>query len=283
MKSAIFIQGLTGMGLVAYNIAKQVLGFPHLEFHETRSYPEYFPNIAIVENGRLSTQALRLYRAEIDDDLSLYVLNGPQPGSDELQAMFIEKFTTDLLEINEEEPIKLYISFGAFITSMQAPVLDPLSNTPEDYIDTLINKDRRLFVATCGGIDLDSLEEILKPTECNLVQEENGYITGLNGVLPAVVGEMYSIPAVTIMVETENFEFIRATSHLSQFLGVLGTRKGIEYVIDAFDQGAVRNDILHSLNHIIDELRPLAIQQLEQSIEQGKKGIKSVEQGKDYI
>jgi len=274
------------MGLVAYNIAKQVLNIPQLEFHEVRSYPEYFPNIAIVENGHLSTQALRLYRALLKDDLALYVLNGPQPGSDELQAMFIEKFTADLLEINEEEPIKLYISFGAFITSMQVPVLDPVSITPEEYIDGLINKDRRLFVATCGGIELDNLEEILNPTECQLVQEENGYITGLNGVLPAVVGEMYGIPAVTIMVETENFEFIRATSHLSQFLGVLGTKKGMEYVIDAFDQGAAKNDILQSLNRIIAELRPLAVQQLEHSLEQEqlrKKGMKAVEQGKDYI
>ncbi|MHA2295963.1 MAG: PAC2 family protein [Candidatus Hodarchaeales archaeon] len=291
MKSAILIQGLTGMGLVAYNIAKQLLEIPSLAFYEVKSYSEFFPNVAIVDNGRLSTQALRLYRTEFGerDDKYLYVLNGPQPGSDELQAMFMDKFTSDLLEIvnEDQEPIDLYISFGAFITSMQLPFLVDTSNfSTKDFIQKIKEKDRKLFVATCGGIDIEEFKGKLAQHECDLVREEDGYITGLNGVLPAVIGEKYGIPSVTIMVETETFEFLRATSHLSQFLGLLGTRKGIEFVVDAFDLGVSKSEVLDPINRILTELEPHAIRQIEKTLEQGKRERRdglSPDHGKDYI
>ncbi|MHA2362360.1 MAG: PAC2 family protein [Candidatus Hodarchaeales archaeon] len=273
----IFLQGLVGLGLVGYNTVKTLID--RFDANVIMDYAEYFPNLSLIENGTIENQCARVYTVDISSR-RFYLLNGPQPRQDELSSLFLQKFIIDFKRWHKDNPIDIYISFGAFITSMIGPERFKQEGniSSEEIADKLIQeeikKPRNLFVATCGGMDFEEFSsEIVHPADV-VVRETQGYISGLNGVLPALIGERLKIKTATIMVETTGAEISRSTSStpvLAQFLGLLATRKGLQFLDRLFDIGL---DLDTKIDGVIEELLPVARQDIIDTLESGESEFK---------
>ena len=259
------------MGLVGFNATKFFLN--RLESNISIDYAEFFPNVAIIENGRIENQCARIYRAH-HGLRRFYALLGPQPRSDELTSLFIQKFVKDFRRIHEESPIDLYISFGAFITEILPSSSNFNSDGFTDYstianqiIDQELNKKRKLYIATCGSLDFEEFSLSVQNQDDEIVREPQGFISGLNGVLPAIIGERFNIPTVTIMVETSSAEKYKFNGAVSQLLGLLASRKGLNFLDNYFD---LNMQLDSYLDPIIGEITPAARQELISSLERGE-------------
>jgi hypothetical protein len=263
-----FLQGLVGMGLVGFNTTKFFLN--KLDSEISMDYAEFFPNVAIIENGRIENQCARIYRSQ-HGERSFFSLTGPQPRSDELTSLFIQKFVEDFRRIHEESPIDLYISFGAFITEILPSTNKDLpidNNTLADQIlDQELTKERKLYIATCGSLDFEEFSLSVQDSRDEIVREPQGFISGLNGVLPAIIGERFNIPVVTIMIETSSAEKFRFNGAVSQLLGLLGSKKGLDFLDHYFD---LNMDLSQYLEPIIEEIIPAARQELVSTLEGGE-------------
>jgi hypothetical protein len=263
-----FLQGLVGMGLVGFNTTKFFLN--RLESNVSLDYAEFFPNVAIIENGRIENQCARIYQCQ-HGERRFNALLGPQPRSDELTSLFIQKFVSDFKRIHEESPIDLYISFGAFITEVLPSSNQdlPIDNTmlADQIIDQELDKDRKLYIATCGSLDFEEFSLSVQDPRDEIVREPQGFISGLNGVLPAIIGERFDIPVVTIMIETSSAEKFKFNGAISQLLGLLASRKGLDFLDHYFD---LNMDLSSYLEPVIQEILPLAKQELISSLEKGE-------------
>ena len=153
------------------------------------------------------------------------------------------------------------ISFGAFITKTITP--EQYGSEPEsianNIIESELNEKRNLYVATCGGLDYDEFSLSVQHPEDTIIREPQGYISGLNGVLPAVVGERLKIPTVTIMVEASMSDLFQSKNSISQFLGLLAANKGLKFIDHYFDLN-LNLDLI--LTPIIEELTGIAKQDI---------------------
>lgn len=265
----IFLQGLVGLGFVGYNTIKTLVD--SLEAEVLQDYAEFFPNLSLIDDGAIENQCCRVYHKTYEER-DYYLLNGPQPRSDELASLFLQKFISDYRTLEEGSgPVDLYISFGAFVTSMLTPEemelgLDLKVATPEDIAEAVlkyeVEKPRRLFVATCGPLGFDTVATMAGDAE-QVVKETQGYISGLNGVLPALIGERLKTPTATIMVETTLTEAGRMSSQsapaLTQFLGLVSTKRALEFLRQAFGLDLQLDEKVAKL---IEEIQPHAKEDL---------------------
>ncbi len=273
----IWIQGLAGIGLVGYNIAKTLQTEFNLKLW--KSYGIYFPNIAPIENGKIYVNSIRIYNGKIDKNKMLWVVTGPQPDSDALSSLFIQQFIKDLEEINKKHKITMYMAFGAFVTSYLSEVIQHQKNRggqPIEIVNRIITqemtKERPLFVATAGNITFDMFvkETKARSFDGELRKEESGYISGLNGVLPALVGEILNIPSIACMIDTclVDFEGPRGPTGLSLFLGFLASMKGLQFLNKMFD---LRLNF-EALENQIESLSATAKEQLFKLLSSSKEG-----------
>ena len=85
----VFIQGLTGMGLVGFNVAQTVR--MDLDAYRTATYSEFFPTVAFVDDGKLKTRTIEVFKAQLNDT-TIYSMTGSQPEENLLASSFISKF-----------------------------------------------------------------------------------------------------------------------------------------------------------------------------------------------
>ena len=262
-----FLQGLVGMGLVGYNTLKFFL--KKINSEPIVDYAEFFPQVAVIEEGKIENQCPRIYSADIGKERRIYGVIGPQPRSDELSASFLGAFLRDFKKIHEESKIDLFISFGAFITDVidVTGTAGGFGAAADRLLDHELTRSRGLYIATCGGLSYDEFALSVQHPDDKIVKEPQGFISGLNGVLPALIGERFKIPTVTIMVESASAEKFRFNSAVAQLLGLLASRKGLEFLDHYF---GLDMDLRSLLTPIIDELLPAARQDLISSMERGE-------------
>lgn len=260
-----FLQGLSGLGQVGYNTIKTLIDTYQAEVD--RDYAEYFPNLTLIDNGTIENQCVRLYHKETPDKVFRF-LNGPQPRSDELISMLLQKFIRDISELHKNQKIDLYLSFGAYVTKTLSHVelQEQSFSTKEELADHIlkseIEKKRNLYIATSGNLAYDDFIKELKGEDA-IVKESGGYIIGLNGVLPAMVGERLKIPTATIMIETTGIgPDIRSSNDfpvLAQFLGLLATKRALTFLEKTFD---LEDHLGSKVDSIIEELKSSARQEI---------------------
>lgn len=263
----IFLQGLVGLGLVGYNTIKTLIDTYEADVYQ--DYAEFFPNLSIIDNGVIENQCVRIYQKELEagplGKKMFQFLNGPQPRSDELNSFFLQKIISDLKELNKEKKIDLFLSFGAYVTKniTHADFEDvPYSNKEElvnKILDSEIEKQRSLYVATSGHLAFDSFVTDLAVND-KIIKETQGYIAGLNGVLPALIGERLKIPTATIMIETTGTDSRNNNFPvLSQFLGLLATKKALQFIENVFN---LDKKLDTKIDTILTELKDTAKQEL---------------------
>lgn len=241
------------MGLVGFNVAQTVR--MDLDAYRISSYSEFFPTVAFVDDGKLKTRSIEVYKAQLDQT-TVYSMTGSQPEENHLASMFISKFEQDMNRWHTTQPVDLYLAFGAFITRFDLPSVDEreVKELAGKKIKEEKFKDRKLFIATAGSLEYTDLKSLLsdqsKGTELgeNLVlQESEGYISGLNGVLPAHIADKLEIPTATVMIETAIPDFVGSDSPLYRFLGLCGARRGLQFLQDLlgieFSLNAIDEDI----------------------------------------
>jgi predicted ATP-grasp superfamily ATP-dependent carboligase len=257
-----YLSGLVGLGLVGYNAVKSLIDAYEAEI--IKDYAEFFPNLSIIDNGVIENQCVRIYKKDVDKK-SYHFLNGPQPRTDELASMFLQKIITDIQNLNKDHKIELFISFGAFVTKniSQADFQDVQYESKDDLAEKIlsaeISKKRNLYVATSGKLNFDDFVKDLDVDDV-IIKETQGYISGLNGVLPAMIGERLKIPTATIMIETTGTDSrINNFPILAQFLGLLATKKALEFVKKVF---GLEIDMENKIDNILKELHATAKQEL---------------------
>ena len=267
----IFIQGLVGLGLVGYNTVKTLVD--RFDAKTLMDYAEFYPSLSLIENGEIINQCARVHVMDLASR-RFYLLHGPQPRSDEVGSLFLQKFIQDFKVWNQETPIDLYISFGAFVTkliSTESLTAEEQEKSPEEMADIILQyeleKSRNLFIATTGGLKFEQFSQDVHPNDV-MVRETQSYISGLNGVLPAMIGERLGIHTATIMVETTGVEPTRTNINpaLAQLLGLLATRKGLQFLDRLFDMGL---DLENRVADIIDQLLPAARKDLITTLQNG--------------
>ncbi len=264
----VYVQGLTGMGLVGFNVAQTVR--MDLDAYRIATYSEFFPTVAFVDDGKLKTRTIEVFKAQLNNT-TVYSMTGSQPEENLLTSAFISKFEQDMSRWHGAEPVDLYLAFGAFITRFELPNVDEreVNELAEKKIKEEKLKERRLFIATAGGLEYTELKSFLAESSSgtdNLVlQESEGYISGLNGVLPAHIADKLDIPTATIMVETAIPDFVGSDSPLYRFLGLCGARRGLQFL-----QDLLKTDF--SLDYVDDNINSLeksAIRQCAMTIRLG--------------
>lgn len=263
----IFLQGLVGHGLVGYNTVKTLID--NSETDVIKDYAEYFPNLSFIDNGIIENQCVRLFRMD-KLERTFYYINGPQPRADELNSFFLQKIISDIREIHANHPIDFFISFGALVSRnlSYADFPDFQYKNKEELAEKIlaseIELDRKLRVATCGGLVFEDFAKSLGEPK-DLQKETQGYISGLNGVLPALVGERLQIPTATIMVESTGADS-RSNNFpvLAQFLGLLATKKALQFIQNVFFEG---QEFDKKIDSILEELKSAAKQELINYIE----------------
>jgi len=254
----IFLQGLVGLGLVGYNTVKTLIDAIGAE--SIQDYAEFFPNLSLIDNGVIENQCVRVYKKDFSDDGRFFhIMNGPQPRTDELSSFFLQKIIKDIDSINNHNKIDYYLSFGAYVTKNLSFEEENESSSVEELAEKIlqneIDKDRNLYVATSGQLEFDSFVTNLNIDDV-IIKETQGFISGLNGVLPAMVGERLKIPTATIMVETTGTDS-RSNNFpvLSQFLGLLATKKGLQFLNKVFD---LNLDLESKIIKVLEELKETA-------------------------
>jgi hypothetical protein len=264
----VFLQGLTGVGLVGFQVARTFL--TAFQAERIRSYPEFFPKFSSVEDGRLSGQNIEVFRIELNDDRRLYVLNGEQPPENVLSSMFIHRFLEDLSRWHAVTPFDLYMSFGASFSNFTIQVQNVDMKTEEVVsaaIDREISMLRTLFIAASGELSFDEIRALASPDAHSVEKGREGYITGLNGVLPACVGDHCGIPALTVMVQAQIPDFTSSESPLYQLCGLCASRAGVAWLLDLF--GLESAAVIQQLDDAIVRLREPASDQLLRMLQAG--------------
>lgn len=261
----IVLQGLSGLGLVGYNTVKTLIDTYQAEVF--KDYAEFFPNITIIDNGTIENQCVRIYGKDLPDK-KFQFLNGPQPRSDELTSHFLQKIMTDITELHKQKKIDLFLSFGAYVTkNLSEEVFQDITyTTKEEMADKVlsleIEKKRNLYIATCGDLAFDDFVNDLEG-EQDIVKEPGGIISGLNGVLPAMIGERLKIPTATIMIETTGTGPDMRPSNefplLAQFFGILATKRALAFVKKTF---GLEEDLEKKIDSVLEELKPTAKQEI---------------------
>ena len=258
----IFLQGFVGMGLVGYNTIKTLIDNYNADIY--KDYAEFFPNLTLIDNGRIENQCARIFKKELSKRV-FHFLNGPQPRGDEMTSFFLQKIITDIAELNNAHKIDLFVSFGALVnknlsySDYQDISYDSKEDLAEKIIALEIEKDRKLYLATTGNPTFDDFVKDVGTVD-EIVKETQGIINGLNGVLPAMVGERLKIPTVTIMIETTGTD-VRTNNFpiLAQFLGLLATKKGLIFLERMFDLDI---KLETKIDAILDELKATAKQEI---------------------
>jgi len=264
----VFLQGLTGVGLVGYQVAKTFLTAFHAE--RIRGYPEFFPKFSSVEDGRLSGQNIEVFRIELNDDRRLYVLNGEQPPENVLSSLFIQQFLEDLTRWHSITPFDLYLSFGASFSNFTIQVENMDMKTEEVVtaaLDREISMMRTLFTAACGDLSFEEIHSLTSPDAHSVEKGREGYITGLNGVLPACVGDRCGIPALTVMVQAQIPDFTSSESPLYQLCGLCASRAGVAWLLDLLCLESVA--VIQQIDDAIGRLRGPATEQLLRVLQAG--------------
>ena len=197
-----------------------------------------------------------------------------------MSSLFLQKFLLDFKSWHQNAPIDLYLSFGAYVTSMIGKDNVELREnaSTEEIADQLIEheieKPRNLYIATAGGLGFEEFSQDLAHPADVVVRDTQGYISGLNGVLPSLIGERLNIKTAAVMVETTGTEITRAANNfghlkpaLPQFLGLLATRKGLEFLSHLFD---ISIDLDQKITNLIQELLPIARQDLIETLNKGQ-------------
>ena len=265
----LILQGLVGHGLVGYNTIKTLIDASEPQPEVVKDYAEYFPSLSFIDNGIIENQCVRLYHKE-HAGKSLYYINGPQPRSEEMNSFFLQKIISDIRELHSKQPIDLFISFGALVSKnlSYTDFMDVEYKSTEELAEKILSSEialeRNLRVATCGDLVFDDFAKSLDNPK-DLKKESQGYISGLNGVLPALVGERLKIPTVTIMVETTGTDS-RTNNFpvLAQFLGLLATKKALQFIQKVFLEG---QQLEEKVDKILAELKTAAKQELINYIE----------------
>ncbi|MFX0090564.1 MAG: PAC2 family protein [Candidatus Hodarchaeota archaeon] len=279
MVNNFFIQGLVGMGLVGYNVADFLQ--KNLESTVIRSYSEFFPSIAFLDSkAKLSTKTIEVSKANIpngDSDSNIFIMHGSQPDEETLSYFFIKAVEKDMRIWNENNPISLYIAFGVTAKEFQIPSsLSGTKTTSKAFLQEEKAKHRRIYIAFAGkGAEK---HPFIKKTKKEYLLEPMGegrYITGLNGVLPAYIGEKTGLPVVTAMIEASIPSF-DLENPLSQFIGLSASRYGIKWLKSFLKFG---DRPLNLIDSRLEKLEPLAISQLDQHLKLG--GDPSKERGTD--
>ena len=104
----IFLQGLVGQGLVGYNTVKTMID--GLEAKSIQDYAEFFPNLSLIDNGKIENQCVRIFEVNKQDN-NFLIMNGPQPRSDELSTMFLQRIMKDIQGYDKQNKIEVYIFF----------------------------------------------------------------------------------------------------------------------------------------------------------------------------
>ncbi len=262
----VILQGLSGLGLVGYNTVKTLVEAFDAEVY--KDYAEFFPNITVIENARLENQCVRIYQKELQSKRLFRFINGGQPRSEELSSMFLQKIITDIQEIHKNNKVDLFLSFGAYVTKSLSHLdfQDQMFSSKEELADSIlnseINKNRTIYVATSGPLFYDDFIKDLNSYE-SITKEPGGYITGLNGVIPAAIGERLKIPSATVMIETTGTGTdIRPTNDfplLAQFLGLLATKRALTFLEKTFD---LKINLESKIDTILEELKSTAKQEI---------------------
>ena len=114
----VFLQGLVGRGLVGYNTVKTLID--GLEAQPIKDYAEYFPSLALIDNGVVENQCVRIFEKSMKEEkYNFLIMNGPQPRSDELSSFFLKQIIKDIYEYKDK--IDVYLSFGAYVNKNLAP------------------------------------------------------------------------------------------------------------------------------------------------------------------
>lgn len=264
----IFLQGLVGLGLVGYNTVKTLID--ELEAKPIKDYAEFFPNLSLIDNGKIENQCVRIFEKSNKDNHFL-IMNGPQPRSDEISTLFLKQIMEDVDKINKDNKIDVYLSFGAYVNKNLAPFeqIEENKKLSEDELAELVlkhenEKERKLYIAT-SGYDFDKFIKTIGITEEEVMKESQGYISGLNGVLPAMIGERLKIPTATIMIETTGTESRSGTFPiLAQYLGFLSTKRALQFLNKTFVLGL---DIETKISKLLEEIKDSAKQELIQYIQ----------------
>ncbi|MFV2016823.1 MAG: PAC2 family protein, partial [Candidatus Heimdallarchaeota archaeon] len=264
----IFLQGLVGQGLVGYNTVKTMID--GLEAKSIKDYGEYFPNLSLIDNGKIENQCVRVFEVKKNEN-NFLIMNGPQPRSDEISSLFLQKVIGDIDEMNEQNKIDVYLSFGAYVTKNLSPYeIETDKKLPASELADLVlkhelEKERKLYIAT-SGFDFDKFTKILGIPEQEVVKESQGFISGLNGVLPAMIGERLNIPTATIMIETTGTESSRSANFpaLAQYLGFLSTKRALQFLNKTFNFDL---DIETRITKVLDEIKDSAKEEIISYIE----------------
>ena len=179
--------------------------------------------------------------------------------------MFLQKIVSVIQTLNNAHKIDYFLSFGAYVTKniSYADYQDISYVSKEELADKIIQseieKDRSLYVATCGHLSFDDFIKDLAVDD-KIIKETQGYIAGLNGVLPAMIGERLHIPTATIMIETTGTDSRTSNFQvLSQFLGLLATQKALVFIEKVF---GLEKKLDTKIDSILMELKSTARQEL---------------------
>jgi predicted ATP-grasp superfamily ATP-dependent carboligase len=237
------------MGLVGYHIAGTLLNLgEEIPVQRIQSYSEFFPSISFVDSGNLSMKSISVFRVELAD-INIFIVHGAQPQESTLSYFFLTSFERDMIRWSQEYPVDLYLSFGALVEDFKLGAAVPAE---EAEVEKLARKrlaeerrmERKFFVAT---------SEILPLA---LLQKSEGYISGLNGVLPAYVGNKLDIPSATVMVQSSIPSLMGgmgiSESHLGQFLGMCSSMRGLEFLSRIINYDIPTDTLEYSLSRIED-------------------------------
>ena len=267
--STILIQGLTGMGLVGYNVARAFLSVFKDEAIRIESYPEFFPRISTVDDGQLSGQNIEVHRIPLENGKTLLILNGDQPPEIVLSSFFMSRFLSDLNRWHLDTPIDLFLSFGASFSSFTIQTKNEEEKNPENVVKAALDHEmrmkRKIFLSVCGGIEFEEIACLTNPNESYSIEKgQEGFITGLNGVLPSCVGDRYNIPASTVMIQAQIPDFTGSETPLYQLCGLCASRIGLIWLSDLLD--LEKHIIIRNVEETIERLTKMSSDQLLQLI-----------------
>ena len=256
----IWVQGLTGMGLVGYNIAGAILNIgEEPSVQRVQSYSEFFPSISFVDSGNLSMKSIDVYRVEFEET-NIFVVHGAQPQESSLSYFFLTAFERDMIRWNERNPVDLYLSFGALIEDFKlTPSIPKEDEEIEKIARARLEEERKVkrkfYVATSDILPFEQFKATVD-VENGLLQKSEGYISGLNGVLPAYLGSKLHLPAATVMIQCSIPSIVSgmgiAESHLGQFLGICSSLKGLDFLSKIINQRIPVETLENNLSRLED-------------------------------
>ncbi|MHA2231808.1 MAG: PAC2 family protein [Candidatus Hodarchaeales archaeon] len=256
----IWVQGLTGMGLVGYHIAGTLLNLGEgVSVQRIQSYAEFFPAISFVDSGNLSMKSINVYRVELGD-VNVFVVHGAQPQESTLSYFLLTSFERDMIRWNDENPVDLYLSFGALVEDFKLGTTIPAEEAEaeklaRERLEEERKMERKFFVATSEILPFDQFK-LSVDIDKELLQKSEGYISGLNGVLPAYVGSKLDIPAATVMIQSSIPSLVGgmgiSESHLGQYLGMCSSLKGLEFLSRIINYDIPTDALEYSLSRIED-------------------------------